>query len=505
MNMEKRLLLALALSFIVLAVWSNFAVKPKTQLNPQTYPQKPIVVEKTDPQPPPVLKPAPESAVLFESQQGNRKFIFVEPQAAIKEVSFLGYQSYAFPLKNGLLVGNGDLVFTRQVTGSNSVAYFYRDSEKIITKQFVFSDSYDFEFILKVENLSASPLTLKLPIVLGTIDPAGTKDKMAFHGVTVSGGEKIVQPDYQKAASFNQVKFVALKDRYFCAVIEPSQPDNGGFIAKTPSKASEVGLFFSALNIVPRGTWEQKFRIYIGPQDAKTLKAINPDWQAVIYFGKFDLIAQGLLMMLEFFYNIFHNWGWVIICLSVVIYLILYPLTVKQMRSMKEMQLLQPKIEELRAQFKDNAQRLNKEIMELYRKHKVNPFSGCLPMILQIPIFLTLYQVLTRLIALKGAHFFWIKDLSEPDRLFLFPQSLPIINNEFNILPILMAIEMFVQQKFSMANISSAQAEQQKIMLIIMPIMFGFIFYHMPSGLVLYWFVNSSLTMAYQLRVAKSK
>ena len=205
------------------------------------------------------------------------------------------------------------------------------------------------------------------------------------------------------------------------------------------------------------------------------------------------------------FYNLLHSWGWVIISLSIVIYLVLYPLTMKQMRSMKEMQLLQPKIEELRLQFKDNAQRLNKEIMELYRTHKVNPFSGCLPMIVQIPIFFTLYQVLTRSIALKGASFFWIKDLSQPDRLFLFPQSLPVIGNEFNILPILMAIEMFVQQKFSMGNVSSAQAEQQKIMLVVMPIMFGFLFYRMPSGLVLYWFINSSLTMAYQLRVAKSK
>jgi len=126
-------------------------------------------------------------------------------------------------------------------------------------------------------------------------------------------------------------------------------------------------------------------------------------------------------------------------------------------------------------------------------------------MILQIPVFFALYQVLSRSIALKGSSFFWIKDLSEPDRLFLFPSSFPVIGNEFNILPILMAIEMFVQQKVSMANISSEQAEQQKIMLIVMPIMFGFLFYRMPSGLVLYWFINSSLTMLYQLRVAKAK
>ena len=499
-------MLALAFSFIVLAIWSNFTVKPKTQLNSQDFPQKAVIVEKTSLPAVPFVSPTLPSSALFESQQGKRKFVFVEPQAAIKEVVFLEYQSYVFPLKNSLLSGGGNLIFTRQASENNGVIYSYADNEKRITKQFVFSgSSYEFEVLLKVDNLSNSPLVLKLPVLLGTLDPAAAKDRMSFHDVTIVDSEKILHPNFQKEASFNQLKFIALRDRYFCAIIEPSQSESSGFIAKTPSKESEIGILFPELKIVPRGTWEQKFKVYIGPQDAKTLKSINPDWQSVIYFGKFDLIAQGLLMMLELFYNLLHSWGWVIISLSIVIYLVLYPLTMKQMRSMKEMQLLQPKIEELRLQFKDNAQRLNKEIMELYRTHKVNPFSGCLPMIVQIPIFFTLYQVLTRSIALKGASFFWIKDLSQPDRLFLFPQSLPVIGNEFNILPILMAIEMFVQQKFSMGNVSSAQAEQQKIMLVVMPIMFGFLFYRMPSGLVLYWFINSSLTMAYQLRVAKSK
>jgi YidC/Oxa1 family membrane protein insertase len=512
MNTEKRLLLFLAFAFIILAVWSNFTVKPKTRLNPQDYSQKPVISEKNSLQPVAVSTPAPSTSSVsdpvsyFEFTQGKSKYVFSEPQGTIKEVVFLGYQSYPFPLKNGLLAGDSGLVFNRQLIGNNSVTYVYSDGEKKITKQFIFSDSgYGFEFALKVENFSSSPLALKLPVVLGTLNPATTKDRMAFHDVTVLDTERILHPNFQKDAAFNNLKFIALRDRYFCAIIEPGQPDSTGFIAKTPSKESDIGLFFSELKIVPRGTWEQKFRVYIGPQDTKILKSINQDWQSVIYFGKFDLIAQGFLMLLEFFYNIFHNWGWVIISLSLVVYLLLYPLTAKQMSSMKEMQALQPKIEELRLKFKDNAQRLNKEIMELYRTHKVNPFSGCLPMILQIPIFFALYQVLTRSIALKGASFFWIKDLSEPDKLFLFSQNVPVLGNELNILPILMAIEMFVQQKFSMVNVSPSQAEQQKIMLIVMPIMFGVLFYHMPSGLVLYWFINSSLTMAYQLRMAKLK
>jgi YidC/Oxa1 family membrane protein insertase len=175
------------------------------------------------------------------------------------------------------------------------------------------------------------------------------------------------------------------------------------------------------------------------------------------------------------------------------------------MRSMKEMQILQPKVEELRKAYKDNPQKMNKEIMELYREHKVNPMGGCLPLLLQMPIFFALYNALMRSVVLKGAKFLWIQDLSEPDRLIVLSKSLPLLGNELNILPIIMALGMFVQQKISSASASGASAEQQKIMLIIMPVMFGFIFYRMPAGLVLYWFVNSTLMLIFQLRMNRTK
>jgi YidC/Oxa1 family membrane protein insertase len=193
-----------------------------------------------------------------------------------------------------------------------------------------------------------------------------------------------------------------------------------------------------------------------------------------------------------------HNWGLAIIVLSLIIYIILFPLSLKQMRSMKEMQALQPTIEELRKTYKDNPQKLNKEIMELYREHKVNPLGGCLPLILQIPIFFALYQALIRSIFLKGASFLWIKDLSEPDKLFKI--NLTGKTLDINILPILMALEMFIQQKISTTATGTGTSEQQRLMLILFPIMFGFIFYSMPSGLVLYWFINSTLMLIYQFR-----
>jgi len=250
----------------------------------------------------------------------------------------------------------------------------------------------------------------------------------------------------------------------------------------------------------------KNFHIYLGPQELKLITAIKPQWSAVVYYGSFDIISRLLLQLLEILYRLVHNWGGAIILLSIIIYLLLYPLTLKQMRSMKQMQALQPRIEELRKTHKDNPQKLNKEIMDLYRQNRVNPFSGCLPLILQIPVFFALYQALIRYVVLKGANFLWIKDLSEPDRLFLLPVNLPIIGNEINILPILMTVGMFIQQKISMTTTSSAtSAEQQKLMLILFPLMFGFIFYHMPAGLVLYWFVNSSLMLIYQFRISRTK
>jgi len=158
----------------------------------------------------------------------------------------------------------------------------------------------------------------------------------------------------------------------------------------------------------------------------------------------------------------------------------------------------------LRNKFKDNPQKLNKEIMELYREHKVNPLGGCLPLLLQMPVFFALYRALLNSISLKGAQFLWIKDLSAPDKLYVFQAGGKSI--DLNLLPILMTIGMFIQQKIStVSSTSNAAAEQQKMMLIVMPIIFGFVFYNMPSGLVLYWFVNSTLMLINQWRISRVK
>ena len=143
--------------------------------------------------------------------------------------------------------------------------------------------------------------------------------------------------------------------------------------------------------------------------------------------------------------------------------------------------------------------------MALFKEHKINPLGGCLPLLLQIPIFITLYQVLTRTVSLKGAGFLWMKDLSLPDRLFILPMSLPLIGNEINILPAIMSVGMVFQQKFTSMPQTGQAAEQQKIMLIFMPIMMFFIFYKIPAGVNLYWVMNSILMMVFQAQFMKKK
>lgn len=460
-------------------------------------------------QQPEVLKIEEEPELSPSLQYASEKVdvAFIESKAAIKDVVFKAHQAYKLDLRYGFMLSDKDLVFKNTSKSNNMVVFEARDQNKKVIKRFNFSKTdYVVDLDIEIQNMSKLALPISLPLYLGELDLSSKNVQSRYYDVTVSTNEKTGHFSANKDLSLSAVKYIGFRDRYFCVIVEPAESGYSGFIRKSNNHLSDIGLTSQEISLPAGQSLVQKFRIYLGPQDLKLLNSINPSWGYLINYGTFDFIAQMILQTLEFLYKLVHNWGLAIIILSVLVYFILYPLTLKQMRSMKEMQLLQPKIEGLRKAYKDNPQKLNKEIMELYKTHKVNPLGGCLPLILQMPIFFALYQVLMRYVFLKGARFLWIKDLSEPDRLFTMPWSIPILGNEFNILPIVMAIGMFVQQKMSMAgSASGSAAEQQKIMLVIMPIMFGVIFYHMPSGLVLYWFVNSALMLVYQLRMRGAK
>jgi YidC/Oxa1 family membrane protein insertase len=244
-----------------------------------------------------------------------------------------------------------------------------------------------------------------------------------------------------------------------------------------------------------------EYFIYAGPQHYETLKSYDARFDDVLSRGFFGMFKIWLLLALKFLYGFTHNYGWAIILLTVVIKGLFTPLTHMSYESMKKMQAIQPKLKSLQQRYKSDPTRLNKEMMELYKRNRVNPLGGCLPMLLQIPIFIAFYQVLDEAIELKGADFiFWIHNLSEPDRLFRLPFFIPVIGDGFNLLPLLMIGSMFWQQKLT-PQIGATPEQTQ--MMTFMPVIFGFLFYQMPSGLVLYWFVNNVLTIIHQVFIKK--
>ncbi|MFH0739057.1 MAG: membrane protein insertase YidC [Candidatus Omnitrophota bacterium] len=501
--MEKRLIVAIALSLLILLSWSFFTAKFYPTEN------KGIVVQKTETLiPMPVVKPSlvplqepVKLKDIFTIEQNNYSLGFDEAGASIQEITFPVYQSFKLNLNQGFLLKNLPTGFKKDSVSEGIVSFVYRDQEKEITKKFILSNSnYIIMLEIEIKNISSQPLHINLDLLAAGIHFNADQNEARFQDATFALKDKVLHLNLRKDIGSPELKFLGWRDRYFCGIIEPQHTGYSAFINKTTKTTSEISLVSSDLAIPARQSVTQKFHIYLGPQELDVIKKLNPAWTTVVYYGTFDFIARLQVGLLTVLYGLVHNWGWAIVLFSLTIYIILYPLTLKQMRSMKEMQLLQPHIEELRKSYKDNPQKLNKATMDLYREHKVNPLGGCLPMVLQIPIFFALYQVLLRSVSLRGANFLWIKDLSKPDNLFSLPVSLPIIGNEINILPILMTIGMFIQQKISTVATGS-NAEQQKLMLIIFPLMFGLIFYRMPSGLVLYWFINSTLMLSYQLRM----
>ncbi len=245
---------------------------------------------------------------------------------------------------------------------------------------------------------------------------------------------------------------------------------------------------------------EDEFTWYIGPLDMKSLKAFGVGLEKTIDLGRLRPLSVGILWLMVWMERFIPNYGVVIIILSLLTKLLFYRLTHKSFKAMKDMQRIQPRLKEIQEKFKGDRDRQNKEVMKLYKEAGVNPLGGCLPLLLQMPVFFALYSVLSNTIELRNAPFVsWINDLSVPDRLFGWTASIPIIGNEFHLLPILMGGAMIYQSKMGGSPTGeSVPAAQTKMMTWFMPIIMTVFFYSMPSGLVLYWLVNNVATIAQQ-------
>ena len=237
----------------------------------------------------------------------------------------------------------------------------------------------------------------------------------------------------------------------------------------------------------------ERATLFIGPKELETLKAVGNGLERAIDFGYFGFVSIPFLYLLHFFHRFTGSYGVDIILLTVLIKLLLAPLTHKSFVSMKAMQKLQPQMEKIKEKYGNDKEKLNKEIMELYRRNGVNPLGGCLPMVLQFPVFIGLYNALSTPIELRHASFLWINDLSRPDW-----ESLPIAIGGWQfgipVLTILMGASMFIQQWMTP---TAGDPNQRKIMML-MPLMFTFMFVSFPAGLTVYWLVNNLLTIAQQ-------
>ena len=307
--------------------------------------------------------------------------------------------------------------------------------------------------------------------------PHVSKKLMAVAGAMVYTGDDVVHiiedGDAEGRQIFQDVKLASSFDQYTAIMLYGFPKDTSVIVER--GKDDNPVVYFE-------GSQDEKLHGYIGPKEHKVLKAIDPVLTNAIEYGWFTFAAKPLFALLSWLHDIFGNWGWAIIALTAIIRLVLYPLTYKGMVSMQKMKELAPKLKELKEKYAKDPQRLNAATMEMYKKHGANPLGGCLPMLLQIPVFFALYRTLLNAVELQGAPWIlWIDDLSRMD--------------PYYVLPILMGASMFLQQRMTPNNFTDPM--QEKVFKYL-PVIFTFFFVTFPSGLVLYWFVNNLFSIAQQ-------
>ncbi|MBI3603752.1 MAG: membrane protein insertase YidC [Nitrospirae bacterium] len=367
-------------------------------------------------------------------------------------------------------------------TGRLTFTYHHPETGLRVTKQFTFHhQSYMVDIAVKTEGLSG-PLDIGLGTNFGVVEWG--EGFIGLIGPASWVDDKIEKDTPEtEAERKGSVRWVALQDKYFLSVLIPTGA-TAAVIKKEGEKLVSAGVRF----VAPAPT-SLSMQLYAGPKEFDTLKALNLGLEDTIDFGWFiygswgivKAVAKPLFYVLRFINDVTHNYGITIILLTVALKLLFVPLQYKSYKSMKDMQLVQPKVVALQAKFKDDRDRLNKELIKLYRDHKVNPVGGCLPMLLQMPVFVALFNILYMTIDLRQAPFLlWVADLS--------------VQDPYYVLPILMGISMVVQQKIMPTTMDPTQA---KIMLLL-PAFMTVLFLTFPAGLVLYWLTNNVLTITQQ-------
>ena len=504
---QSRIIIATVLSFLFFATYDHFFI-PKKEVTPEPTTKVEKSVTKSAPSSAsdsvstaevPVQKATKSGEEIIATISAEKYEIKIDRLGRISKF-YLNESKYKdaegnriqlvasdlgpFPLE--MRFSNSDLntqAFHNSYTASASNVKVTDNGAKIILKQSL--SGLHVEKILTFYPAGNYDINIKLDsakeyFITPGFRPNVAVDSYTFHGALIKEADEtlrvIADGDAVGEKGAMAAQFAAASDKYYATMLYNL---NTGLDVVVSSVHEESPLLFV------RGKEDLKLSGYIGPKDHKVLTAIDVRLTDVIEYGFFTFISRPLFMLLQFLHSVFGNWGWSIVCMTLLIRLVLFPLTYKGMVSMNKLKALSPKIKELQAKYKGDKQKLNTHMMELYKKHGANPMGGCLPMILQIPVFFAIYRVLQNAIELKGAEWiFWVHDLA--------------IKDPYYILPVAMGITMFIQQRITPTNFTDPM--QEKIMKFL-PLIFTFFFITFPAGLTLYWFTNNLFSIAQQYYV----
>jgi len=426
------------------------------------------------------------------------------------------------------LVGDGNFTL-KKIDGGVRVEKSFTNGLRIV-KEFRVGSNYLMDATVRLENTSGKSIPLPAQEwVVGTATPMGPDDNGQNEGVMWFDGVKAQNsnlgyfstnttflfffsrtPKTEYLAGMNNVVWAAAHNQFFALMAMPKQPiqqivarpvtlppfSNVEQMANAPlPQGIQTALVYPTQTLEANSAVERQIVFFAGPKEYRTLAQIGEQFQnradLVMNFGGFwGFFAKALLVAMNWLHDVTKlGYGWVIVLFTVIIKIVFWPLMAKSTRSMKRMQALAPELKALQAKYKDDAQKLTQKQWELYRKHKVSPISGCLPMAIQMPVFIGFFTMIRSAIELRGAHFLWVADLSKPDTLFMIPG----VNFPFNLLPLLMGGSMLWQSHLTPPSPGMDQGQAK--MMRYLPLIFLVFLYSYSSGLTLYWTVNNLLTI----------
>lgn len=531
--MEKRVVVALVLALAVIFLYQQFVVRwiaplpaKNTISNNETIDQSkqlnkdegqgntaPSLIGREEPADIPsqvaeetvVLETPLYKAVFSNKGGGIKSFVLKQHRESLEQsadnVEMVAPNLEEYPLQDKLIKNNiSETIYFTPSTSNLSLnsdqkdeITFTRELDGIrIEKRYTFqANTYAIHVETTVFNISADVFNDQLSTGLVTSVPFIQKrgDSKYHKGQILYVDGKVLTKEIKEGEETltGIILWSGIEDMYFISAIIPEKIENIKWSTATSKDLIKTNTTVP-LQVKPGDNTSIKYTAYIGPKEMDRMNNLGVHLEDSISLGWFSFLAKPLFVVLNFFYTFIPNYGLVIILITIIIKILFHPLTKKGLDSMKEMQAVQPQIVALREKYKDDKEKMNRELMDLYKRYKINPLGGCLPMILQIPVFIALYNVLSASIELRHSPFaFWIHDLSAKD--------------PYYITPIIMGATMLIQQKMTPSTMDPAQAK----MMLIMPVVFTFMFLSFPSGLVLYWLVNNVLSIAQQYYIQKAK